>query len=126
MRIVSQRRWKERHKRRKARLKERLVPCECCGYPISQRHHILPVAEYGESDWTVQLCANCHELLHIIEVAWPDMAMYGVKAKTRAARTLRAIWFAPGYNDAQFQFLHTIVKEKEVFIERLAELFFNE
>jgi hypothetical protein len=54
------------NRRRKARSSERRTPCECCGFPLSQRHHLLPVACYGESEHTIQLCANCHELFHLI------------------------------------------------------------
>lgn len=55
--------------RRRTTLSERLDPCSCCGYPLSQRHHGLPVAIYGESDPGTALCANCHELVHIVEQA---------------------------------------------------------
>ena len=54
-------------RRYKSTLKQRMTPCNCCGYPISQRHHLFEVAHYGESDFTRQLCANCHELYHLIE-----------------------------------------------------------
>lgn len=53
--------------RRAVKLHERTVPCLCCNYPITQRHHLLPFAIYGENGMTVQLCANCHELYHLIE-----------------------------------------------------------
>ncbi len=52
--------------RKRATKKERLTPCQVCLWPLSQRHHLLPIAEYGENDTTVQLCANCHEIYHLI------------------------------------------------------------
>ena len=52
-------------KRRRPTRVQRLTPCECCGYPVSQRHHLLEVADYGENDVTTQLCACCHELYHL-------------------------------------------------------------
>jgi hypothetical protein len=52
--------------RRATRRDERTTPCECCGYPISQRHHLYKVANYGENKFTIQLCANCHELFHLV------------------------------------------------------------
>ena len=52
--------------RRPPTITERLTACECCNYPISQRHHLLDVAHYGEHEYTKQLCANCHELFHLI------------------------------------------------------------
>jgi hypothetical protein len=56
--------------RRKAKLHERLSPCECCGYPLSHRHHTIPIAGWGESGYTIQLCPNCHELFHLILLAY--------------------------------------------------------
>jgi hypothetical protein len=53
-------------RRRKPSRQARLTPCECCGFPLSQRHHLAPFAENGETDQTMQLCANCHELYHLI------------------------------------------------------------
>lgn len=63
-----------KRKRRETQLKERVIPCQCCGYVISQRHHLLPVARYGENDVTVNLCANCHEAYHIFENGFLDFA----------------------------------------------------
>ena len=48
---------------------ERATPCEICNYPISQRHHLMPICEYGENEYCLNLCANCHELYHIIDNA---------------------------------------------------------
>ena len=59
--------------RKASTLKERVQPCEACGYPISHKHHLLSVAEFGENNTAVRLCPNCHELYHIvarIEAAW--------------------------------------------------------
>ncbi len=56
--------------RRTSTLKERKTPCQCCGFPLSHRHHVLPVRVYGETEWTLQLCPNCHTLYHLIESAW--------------------------------------------------------
>lgn len=52
--------------RRKTNISERLKPCEACGYPISQRHHMLDFATHGENDETSQLCACCHEIFHLL------------------------------------------------------------
>src|SRR5438552_1530941 len=46
---------------------ERLTPCECCGFPLSHRHHMLDVASHGENDCTAQLCGTCHDLFHVME-----------------------------------------------------------
>lgn len=54
-------------RRRRSTRKERLTPCAACRYPLSQRHHLLEVAHYGENSLTLRLCANCHELYHLIE-----------------------------------------------------------
>lgn len=54
------------YQRKRVSVKHRITPCKWCRFPISQRHHFLPVSEYGENDITVQICANCHEIYHII------------------------------------------------------------
>jgi hypothetical protein len=56
-------------RRRRPTLWERTTPCECCGHPLSQRHHLLPVPVWGDKSATVALCPNCHEILHLLR-AW--------------------------------------------------------
>jgi hypothetical protein len=53
-------------RRRRPTSRERLTPCSACGYPVSHRHHLWDVAAHGENKVTVQLCANCHELHHLL------------------------------------------------------------
>lgn len=55
--------------RRRATLSERTTPCECCGFALSHRHHLLPVARFDEHEHTVQLCPNCHYIYHLIASA---------------------------------------------------------
>jgi hypothetical protein len=62
---------------------ERLTPCECCEYPVTQRHHLATVSVYGESNDTTQLCATCHEAVHIFERAILDIRA-NKKKNTRA------------------------------------------
>ena len=52
-------------KRKQNSLDIRLTPCEVCDFPLTHRHHLLAFVENGESNYTIQLCATCHELLHI-------------------------------------------------------------
>jgi hypothetical protein len=59
-----------RQKRRHTKLVERLTPCECCRHPLSTRAHLLDVATWGENEFSVQLCQNCHELYDIIAVVF--------------------------------------------------------
>src|SRR5215210_2527073 len=59
----------EKHKRRRTTLKEALVPCKTCGYPLSNRHHVYPVHLFGDNKYTLALCANCHVLYHLLESA---------------------------------------------------------
>lgn len=75
-------------RRRQSSRYERLTPCWCCEWPISERHHLLEVARYGENNHTVQLCANCHELYHIIYAAYKwEHDMRKDPFKNRAAQT---------------------------------------
>ncbi len=60
------RRYQRDRRRRRASFRERISPCSACGYPSSQRHHLWDVATHGENRVTIQLCANCHELQHLM------------------------------------------------------------
>lgn len=64
-----------RRSRRKRTTEERLTPCECCGYPVSQAHHLLPVNKFGDlrngsidglRECAVSICWNCHEFYHLL------------------------------------------------------------
>lgn len=68
--------------RRAVNIQDRLIDCACCHYPISEQHHLLSFAEWGE-DLTIPLCANCHELMHLIQHFMADSAKY---SKTDAGR----------------------------------------
>jgi hypothetical protein len=60
------RKYQRIKKRRRPTYKERVSPCSACGYPASHRHHLWDVAMHGENKVTIQLCANCHELHHLM------------------------------------------------------------
>ena len=60
-------------KRRRATFAVRNVSCRFCNFPISQRHHELPVSIYGETAWVIELCARCHESVHIFTRAYEDI-----------------------------------------------------
>lgn len=64
------RRYKEPKKRKKVTIEHRVTPCAWCRYPLSVKHHILPIAIYGENNIAVQLCANCHEIYHIADAVF--------------------------------------------------------
>lgn len=53
-------------KRRSVTPQERATPCDFCKYPLTERHHVLPVPWFGENDCTLPLCPNCHELYHVV------------------------------------------------------------
>jgi hypothetical protein len=54
-------------KRKKATRQDRATPCECCGYPVSHRHHPFGVNVQKERGTVLHLCPNCHELYHVVE-----------------------------------------------------------
>lgn len=60
------RKYQRIKKRRRPTYKERITACSACGYPASHRHHLWDVAMHGENKVTIQLCANCHELHHLM------------------------------------------------------------
>jgi ribosomal protein L37E len=66
-------------RRRRSTDRERMLPCSACGYPISQRHHLWDIATHGENRVTVQLCANCHELHHLMYNAVARDSAYSQK-----------------------------------------------
>lgn len=55
--------------RRQVSQAERLTPCQFCDYPLTQRHHAVAFKDHGENPYTLQLCANCHELYHLCVAA---------------------------------------------------------
>ncbi len=59
-------------RRRRPTIKELGTRCACCDFPLSQKHHLLPFADWGEVDITVQLCPNCHAIYHLIDKAGDD------------------------------------------------------
>lgn len=59
-------RYRKAMRRRRPTRRERQTPCSACGYPVSHRHHLWDIATHGENAVTVQLCANCHELHHLL------------------------------------------------------------
>ncbi|MBE2183444.1 MAG: hypothetical protein IAE89_08465 [Anaerolineae bacterium] len=65
--------------RRRPTYLERSTPCSACGYPSSHRHHLWDVAAHGENKVTIQLCANCHELFHLMYNALVKRAEYSRK-----------------------------------------------
>lgn len=60
------RKYRRDRQRRRPSFRERTSACAACGYPASHRHHIYDLATHGEHTQTVQLCANCHELQHLL------------------------------------------------------------
>ena len=110
-------------KRRKAKTHERTTPCQCCGYPISQRHHLLEFAEFGETKYTRQFCANCHELFHIIDRAITD------NTNDRAMTLLDAVGNAFGVEDPRIIYLVNLARlvhqaRKEMRSQRIASAVF--
>lgn len=94
-------------KRKKPSIEQAATPCACCGYPLSQRHHLLPFAQWGEVAITVQLCPNCHAFYHLIDkvgdelpssndtrgrlIAWAQMYRLE-QLRPDDARWLRGLW----------------------------------
>jgi hypothetical protein len=66
-------------RRRRITDQERMTPCSACGYPLSQRHHLWDIATHGENPVTVQLCANCHDLHHLLYNAIARDSAYSQK-----------------------------------------------
>lgn len=111
-------RYRQRKKRRRPTITERVTPCSACGFPTSHRHHLWEIASHGENEVTIQLCANCHELQHLMYNALVRESDYSQKLvlhtlfsgqidRERAAKILgwclatiryeaRSGWIAPG------------------------------
>ena len=100
--------------RRNRTEKERLTPCECCGYPISQRHHLLDYAYHGENDFTAQLCANCHELYHLL---------FNHFARGSKGKLLSKVLLKFGTGNKQVQYLLNLVMDVakvEIYLSKKA------
>lgn len=89
-------------RRKEVSLGERITPCEFCGYPLSQRHHALPISLCGENGCTLQLCANCHEIYHIVE------RVYLYKSE-RSQKLLDAFIQVYGFDDIRLQKTHHFI-----------------
>jgi hypothetical protein len=104
-------------RRRKAQIAERLTPCACCSYPLSQRHHLVySVAQAGDHRNTLQLCANCHELAHIIDQALEDYERNPRKA-THARRLFQAACAALGKDDRRIRRMLELVRHARTYRE---------
>ena len=79
-------------RRKRPSVKERMTPCEVCGHPLSQRHHMMPFTDYGEVDWVAHLCANCHELWHLVYLAETKRSPYASRLLDHA---LPQLWGWP-------------------------------
>ncbi len=77
-------RYRQRKKRRRPTITERVTPCSACGYPTSHRHHLWEIASHGENEVTIQLCANCHELQHLFYNALVRASDYSQKLALHA------------------------------------------
>lgn len=73
------RKYRRDRQRRRPTYQERTTACAACGYPASHRHHVYDVATHGESERTVALCANCHELQHLMYNALVNGSEYSRK-----------------------------------------------
>jgi len=90
-------------RRRKTKLSERLKPCECCGYPVTERHHATPIATHGENIDYAYLCANCHVAAHVFERAIVDLnANKNGTPNVSLMATIRDYW---GEDSHQFRYL---------------------
>ncbi|MCC6803957.1 MAG: hypothetical protein IT319_13830 [Anaerolineae bacterium] len=72
-------RYRTQKKRRRPTYDERITECSACGYPTSHRHHLWDIAMHGENKVTIQLCANCHELHHLMYNALVRQTEYSRK-----------------------------------------------
>lgn len=51
--------------RRRPHRGDRSLECCCCSWPVTQSHHLVLFAKYAD-DTTIRLCANCHEVFHLL------------------------------------------------------------
>src|SRR5438128_2319385 len=57
------------NRRRAATSWDRMGPCKCCRFPLTQRHHVLGFKAHGEGGLVVYLCGTCHDIIHVMERA---------------------------------------------------------
>jgi hypothetical protein len=81
-------------KNRDSRLKSN-QSCECCGFPISERHHLLPFSSFGENALTLSLCPNCHSIYHSFEMhPLNDNDIAHMKLEYHGAEDIDKVYFA--------------------------------
>ena len=95
-----------KEKRKRVSVEERVIPCDICLTPLSDRHHILNFKIYGESLHTAQFCPTCHVLFHIAESA----ILYNRK---RASKVWAAFCQAKGEHDG------LVIKVQQKVLEAL-------
>jgi len=106
-------------KRRKApKAGERLSPCICCSYPVTQRHHCLNFADYGEVGPSIQLCANCHEFYHLVEMV--RVPKLSDAFQNRTNRRLKALLVLMRDLPDRYSFLEQIADQKARFLLRVS------
>lgn len=96
--------------RRSPTLSERLTPCECCGHPLSHRHHQLPIEYYHDRDEVAYLCANCHEIFHLMERVIRDNAVHPGRA-TRNVHLLSAVFEQWGDDDPRLEKIGILLEQ---------------
>ncbi len=97
-------------RRKQASLANRLTPCECCKHPISQRHHLVRFAKRGENEYTTQLCANCHEVYHIMAQVYRNWYNGNETSANHILGHLQQVW---GMKHSTLIFLHELVTKAQ-------------
>lgn len=95
--------------RRAPKTSERITPCAACEHPFSQRHHLDPVRYSGENTDTIQLCANCHELYHIID------RLNNKGTSQSDTRAFHAYIAKFGWEDKTYRFLEKLVSAPDLY-----------
>lgn len=96
-------------RRKHPTIADRRKPCEWCNHPLSQRHHLLPFKTYGENHMILHLCANCHEIYHVME-SWYH-------------NSVRGIWMKIALESGLGEKDHRIIKAKEAVKKASDEMF---
>ncbi len=64
--------------------------CDCCWETLAQDHHILSIATFKDSKIILPLCANCHQVFHLIEIANRHGELWSEEPKTKAGKLILA------------------------------------
>ena len=98
---------------------DRLAPCVCCKFPLTQEHHLLQRKDWGDNTATIRLCATCHEVFHLLYRCYID--------KSKPSMMLAGkLMLKVGLADQRTTFLYNLVQDARRLEKETSRKLFEE